>query len=124
VKYKINYDQENKIVKIEFYRNLEDSDVAGFAKDLESALKGRSCMGAILDHGTLLDKGLPKMSREARMEFGEIARRSGVKRLAMVAVPAIVKTVSKTIGLLAKENDVKTKFFNTEAEAIVWLREQ
>jgi hypothetical protein len=122
MKYKINYDKESTIVKIEFYRNLEDNDVASFSKDIELVLKGRSCVGAILDHGTLLDKGMPKMSREARKEFGEIARRSGVKKLAMVAVPAIVKTISQTIGFLAKGDDVKTRFFKTEPEALRWLK--
>jgi hypothetical protein len=124
MKYKISYDAESMIVKIEFYRNLEDQDVASFAKDLELVLKGRSCIGAILDHSTLLDRGMPKMSREARKEFGEIARRSGVKKLAMVAVPAIVKTISQTIGVLVKEDDVKTRFFKTEEDALVWLKEE
>lgn len=123
MKYKISYDKKNMIVKIEFYRNLEDNDVAGFSKDIELAIKGRSCAGAILDHGTLLDKSMPKMSRKARKEFGEIARRSGVKKLAMVAVPAIVKTISQTIGLLAKGDDVKTRFFKTEEDAVAWLKE-
>lgn len=123
MKYKIHFDEEYEIVRIEFYHNLGDDDTSGFAKELESVLKGRNCIGAILDHGTLQDKGLPKMSRKARREFGEIAAKSGVKKLAMVAVPAIVKTVSNTIGILAKGNDVKTKFFKTEAEALAWLKE-
>jgi hypothetical protein len=124
MKYKMSYDAENRVVKIEFYYNLEDKDVEGFAKDMQQLLEGRVSVGAILDHGTLREKGMPKLSRKARNEFGEIARKSGVKKLAMVAVPAIVKTVSQTIGLLAKGSDAKTRFFKTQEEALIWIKEE
>ena len=121
VKYKFSYDSKNKIVKVEFFRNLEDGDVEDFAKEMHKTLKGKDPIGAILDHGTLLDKRMPNLTRKGRKAFGEVAKQRGIKKFAMVAVPAIVKTISQTIGFLAKDKNQETKFFKTEEEARAWL---
>ncbi|MBN2379318.1 STAS/SEC14 domain-containing protein [candidate division WOR-3 bacterium] len=122
MKYQFSYNPVNKIVKVEFYHNLEDEDVEAFAKDMHKTLKGRDAIGAILDHGTLLDRRMPNLTRKGRKAFGEVARESGIKKFAMVAVPAIVKTISQTIGFLAKGIDAETRFFKTEEEALSWLK--
>jgi hypothetical protein len=123
MKYKFSYDPVNKIVKVEFFHYLEDGDVEGFARDMRETLEGKDAIGAILDHGTLLDKGMPNLSRKGRKAFGEVAKQSGVKKFAMVSVPAMVKTISQTIGALTKDTAALTRFFKTEAEALRWLKE-
>lgn len=123
MKYKFSYDSANKIVKVEFYHYLEDLDVEGFYNEMLETIKGKDPVGAILDHSSLLDKGIPNLSRKGRKEFGDVARKSGIRKFAMVAVPAMVKTISQTIGFLASDENAETKFFKTEEDAVTWIIE-
>ncbi len=123
MKYKFSYDKINKIVKVEFYHYLEDADVGTFYKDMLATIKGKDIIGAILDHSPLLDKGIPNLSRKGRKEFGDVAKNSGIRKFAMVSVPAMVKTISQTIGFLASNEKQETKFFKSEEEAIRWIKE-
>lgn len=122
MKYKFSYDPVSKIVRVEFFHYVEDDDVEDFVEGLRNALGGKEAIGAILDHGPLLDKGIPNLSRKGRKAFGEVGKRSGIKKFAMVSVPAMVKTVSQTIGMLTKDTAAETRFFKTETEALRWLK--
>lgn len=121
--YKIWFDDELGVGRFKVFDTLTAEDVKEYILGLNKLLEGKEHCYILIDL-TEYPSGLPGLTGSAaRKVFKEYSHSVNWNKVAFFGAGPGTRMLAKTaIFALGKSNI--TKFFNTEGEAIAWLKEE
>lgn len=117
MKFKINYDEKNEILRAEIFDKFDAETGIKFFEELLSFSEDqqRYFLGNIYEPAQKL------VDRETRRAIRERATNVTWERIAILGAKASLRMVVKIV-LTAAGKGKQTEFFDTEEEAIAWLK--
>lgn len=120
MKYEFNLDQ-NEIMHVTFYGDLEESDVLQYMADIEPILSRHNADNPL--YTIIHSHTVGKFSSGARRQFSMLGQDPRLGKLCVLDANRFIRVVAKFVTKVSGR-DGDMKFFDSEAEAIAWLKQE
>ena len=116
-KYKVWWDEKEGIIRQKAWGDFEEKDAKAQSIQINNIINSQS--GKVLVLNDLSESG--KASSQARKIYSEMMKNEKVKKHAFVGMKIMTKVIVSFIINFSGAKNVR--LFNTEEEAIKWLKE-
>ena len=123
MKHKIWFDEENGVLREQIIGSLTREDIPEFLAQVDKHFKDKKHCLAIIDLSRATKQVYDKDARKLMAE--ESAKLGYNEKVAFVGASARVKMLAKVLiaGAKIAGKPITSRFFDTDAEALTWLKE-
>lgn len=117
----VRYDEENEVLRIKFTEVWTEEDIPAFFERMGKLFEGRPRRVVL---GDVSEAKPQNYSKEFRKMIADESARLGFEKTAVLGANSILRMMAKILlAVLKNKLPMKAKFFNSEEEALDWLKE-
>jgi hypothetical protein len=121
MKYKIWFDEENRLVRAQGFQALTKEEVEQLMSELKEVLIEKGVRLGIMDLSRM--EAYRDLSKDVREAYKEHAKRLPLDKAAIIVSSPVVRMIAKIIVSSLKLS-MTTRFYTSEQEAIHWLKDE
>ena len=118
MKHEVWWDEENSCARMKLVGEFAAEDASRIHEQVAAMFEARSRRRILIDHR--LSPNPP--GRESRAVLQDRVGKLEVEKIAFYGLTNLNRVVAKIVVAVIRKKD-STRFFKTEAEAIIWIRE-